>query len=78
MIRQLWLHAVNLAWKGYIKRIDKCQTDKKFSEYLKQRLELDMTLEEFGEMVFIAGFTAGEEYSGQLPLLKESQKARIN
>ncbi|TNJ39912.1 hypothetical protein FGF66_02990 [Chlorobaculum thiosulfatiphilum] len=78
MIRQLWLHAVNLAWKGYIKQIDKCQTDKKFSEYLKQRLELDMTLEEFGEMVFIAGFTAGEEYSGKLPLLKESQRARIN
>jgi hypothetical protein len=64
--------------RACFKRIDKCPADKKFSEYLKQRLELDMTLEEFGEMVFIAGFTAGEEYSGQLPLLKESQKARIN
>jgi hypothetical protein len=78
MIRQLWLNAVNSAWKGYIKRIDKCQADKKFSDYLKQRVDLDMTLEEFGEMIFIAGFTAGEEYSSKLPLLKESEKCRIN
>ncbi|MBN1928870.1 MAG: hypothetical protein JW764_04960 [Chlorobiaceae bacterium] len=78
MIRQLWIHAVNSAWKGYIRKIDKCHADKKFSEYLKQRLDMDMTLEEFGEMVFIAGFTAGEQYSGKLPVLKESQKSRMN
>lgn len=78
MIRQLWLNAVNSAWKGYIKRIDKCQADKKFSDYLKQRVDLDMTLEEFGEMIFIAGFTAGEEYAGTLPLPKTSQTVRMN
>jgi hypothetical protein len=78
MIRQLWLNAVNSAWKGYIKRIDKCQADKKFSDYLKQRLELDMTLEEFGEMIFIAGFTAGEEYASTLPLPKGSQAVGMN
>lgn len=78
MIRQLWLNAVNSAWKGYIKRIDKCQADKKFSDYLKQRVDLDMTLEEFGEMIFIAGFTAGEEYAGTLSLPKTSQTVRMN
>lgn len=78
MIRQLWIHAVKAAWTGYIKRIDKCQAEKKFSDYLKQRIDLDMTLEEFGEMVFIAGFTAGEQYSGKLPVMKEGQKTRLN
>lgn len=78
MIRQLWIHAVRSAWTGYINRIDKCHADKKFSDYLKQRTDLDMTLEEFGEMVFIAGFTAGEQYSCNLSVLKEGQKTRIN
>jgi hypothetical protein len=78
MIRQLWLNAVNSAWKGYIKRIDRSHADKKFSDYLNQRLDLDMTLEEFGEMIFIAGFTAGEEYASTLPLPKTSQTVRMN
>jgi hypothetical protein len=78
MIRQLWINAVKSAWTGYIRRIDKCQAEKKFSDYLKQRIDLDMTLEEFGEMVFIAGFTAGEQYSGKLTVLKESQTSRVN
>jgi hypothetical protein len=78
MIRQLWLKAVNSAWKGYVKRIDKCQADKKFSDYLKQRIDLDMTLEEFGEMIFIAGFTAGEQYAGKLPMVKTSQTLSVN
>ncbi|NTU54087.1 MAG: hypothetical protein HGA97_10390 [Chlorobiaceae bacterium] len=78
MIRPLWLRAVNSAWKGYIKKIDRCKADKKFSEYLKQRIDLDMTLEEFGEMIFIAGFTAGEQYAGKLPVSKGTQTISIN
>lgn len=78
MIRQLWLHAVQSAWKGYIKRIDKCHAEKKFSEYLKQRIDLDMTLEEFGEMIFIAGFTAGEHYAAKMPTSKASQTVSVN
>lgn len=78
MIRQLWLNAVKSAWKGYIKKIDRCQSEKKFSDYLKQRIELDMTLEEFGEMIFIEGFSAGEQFARKLPLPKGGQAVSIN
>jgi hypothetical protein len=70
MIRQLWLNAVKSSYRSYIKQIEKCSTDKKFSDYLKQKLDLDMTLEEFSEMVFIQGFAAGEQYARKVPLPK--------
>lgn len=74
MIRQLWLHAVKSAWFSYIKQIDDCSpANKQFSDYLQQKLDLDMTLEEFGEMVFIQGFSAGEQYAHKLPLPKSRQ-----
>ncbi|TCD48498.1 hypothetical protein E0L29_01015 [Chlorobium sp. N1] len=78
MIRQLWLNAVKSAWKSYIKKIERCSTEKRFSEYLKQRLDMDMTLEEFAEMVFIEGFTAGEHYARKIPLPKGAGKVRMN
>ena len=77
MIRQLWLHAVKAAYKNYIMQIEQCSTDKLFSDYLKQKLDLDMTLEEFSEIVFIQGFAAGEKYARNLPLPKES-KVQMN
>ncbi len=37
-----------------------------------------MTLEEFGEMVFIEGFTAGEQYGRKLQVPKGHHKIRMN
>lgn len=74
MIRQLWLNAVKSAWVSYIKQIDECSSaEKNFSDYLQQKLDLDMTLEEFSEMIFIQGFSAGEQYAHQQPLPKGSK-----
>ncbi|WP_041463812.1 hypothetical protein [Pelodictyon luteolum] len=78
MIRRLWLNAVQSAWKNYIHKIDQCSAEKNFREHLRQKLDLDMTLEEFGEMVFIEGFTAGEQYGRKLQVPKGHHKVRMN
>lgn len=46
--------------------------------YLGQKIDLDMTLEEFGEMVFIEGFVAGEKYAKRLIIGSEKQEMRLN
>jgi len=78
MIRRLWLQAVQAAWKSYLKKIDSCSAGKELQEHLSQKLDLDMTLEEFGEMIFIEGFSAGEQYARKLSVVKQNQKISMN
>lgn len=67
MIRMLWLQAVKLAWQSYIMRMNKqLNSTNSLTPYLQQKIDMGMTLEEFGEMVFIEGFSAGEKYSKSL------------
>lgn len=42
--------------------------------YLNQKIDLDMTLEEFGEMVFIEGFVVGEKCAKRLMVGNESRQ----
>ncbi len=46
--------------------------------YLNQKIDMDMTLEEFGEMVFIEGFVAGEKYAKRSMVGNEKRKVRLN
>ena len=48
------------------------------NSYLSQKIDLDMTLEEFGEMVFIEGFAAGEKYAKRLMVGNEKEEVRLN
>ncbi len=66
MIRILWLQAVKGAWSSYIRRMNKNIKPQRLDVYLSQKIDMGMTLEEFGEMVFIEGFVAGEKYSKTL------------
>ncbi len=77
-IRQLWLQAVRSAWTSYIGRISKCTETKNVHSYLGQKTDMDMTLEEFGEMVFIEGFVAGEKYAKRLMVGNEKTEVRLN
>ncbi|WP_287373271.1 hypothetical protein [Prosthecochloris sp.] len=78
MIRQLWLQAVRAAWASYIRKMNKCTKVQNMHSYLGQKIDLDMTLEEFGEMVFIEGFVAGEKYAKKLTIGSEKQEMRLN
>lgn len=46
--------------------------------YLSQKIDMDMTLEEFAEMVFIEGFAAGEKYSKGVMLGSDEREHRLN
>ena len=46
--------------------MNKCMNPERIDDYLSQKIDMDMTLEEFAEMVFIEGFVAGEKYSRTL------------
>ena len=78
MIKQFWLQAVRSAWTSYIGRISKCTKMKNMHSYLGQKTDMDMTLEEFGEMVFIEGFVAGEKYAKRLMVGNEKTEVRLN
>lgn len=78
MIRQLWIQAVRSAWTSYIRKMNRCTKEKDINSYLSQKIDLDMTLEEFGEMVFIEGFAAGEKYAKRLMVGNEKEEVRLN
>jgi hypothetical protein len=78
MIRILWLQAVKSAWSAYIDKIDCHTRPDRMHDVLDQKTGLDITLEEFGEMVFIEGFAAGEKYARHLMVGCENKKARLN
>ena len=63
MIKILWLQAVKGAWTAYVSKINNSIRPHNMDSYLSQRIDMGMTLEEFGEMVFIEGFVAGEKYT---------------
>jgi hypothetical protein len=75
----LWLQAVKLAWGSYIGRMNKqLIPSHSLTPYLQQQTEMGMTLEEFGEMVFIEGFSAGEKYSKSLTFDKSKHESCCN
>ena len=78
MIRLLWLRAVRSAWTAYIGKLNKSTEEQDMHRYLSQKTGMDMTLEEFGEMVFIEGFAAGEKYTKRLMVGNEKQDVRLN
>lgn len=78
MIRLLWMQAVRSAWTSYIRKMDKCTKAQNMRNYLNQKIDMDMTLEEFGEMVFIEGFVAGEKYAKRSMVGNEKRKVRLN
>jgi hypothetical protein len=65
MAEILWLQAVRKAWSCYIDRMNNIIHAKSMETYLMQTIEPGITLEEFAESVFIAGFIAGEKYNGK-------------
>lgn len=77
-IRQLWIHAVRSAWTAYIGKIGTCTKTKNIQSYLGQKIDMGMTLEEFGEMVFIEGFVAGEKYAKRQMVGNEKTEVRLN
>ncbi len=66
VIKILWLQAVKGAWTAYVSKINQSIRPNNMDSYLSQKIEMGMTLEEFGEMVFIEGFVAGEKYTRSL------------
>ncbi len=78
MIRQLWMQAVRSAWTSYIRKMNRSTKEQKMHSYLSQKIDMDMTLEEFGEMVFIEGFVAGEKYARRLMVGNEKNEVRLN
>ncbi len=76
MIRMLWLQAVKGAWSSYIRRMNNNIKPQRLDVYLSQKIDMGMTLEEFGEMVFIEGFAAGEKYSKTL--MREHGEHQLN
>lgn len=78
IIRQLWLQAVRSGWTSYIRKMNKGTKARSMQSYLSQKIDLDMTLEEFGEMVFIEGFVAGEKYAKRLMVGNEKQEVKLN
>lgn len=63
MSKTLWLQTIRIAWISYLRKVGRHMKPQKLDRYLGQTIDLGMTLEEFAENIFIAGFTAGEEYS---------------
>ena len=78
MIRLLWTQAVRLAWTAYIRKMSKCTNTESVQGFLGQKIDKDMTLEEFGEMVFIEGFVAGEKYARRSILGSEKKEVTLN
>ncbi|ASQ90156.1 hypothetical protein CHL67_03720 [Prosthecochloris sp. GSB1] len=77
-IRLLWMQAVRSAWASYIRRLDMCSKEQNMHSHLAQKIDMDMTLEEFGEMVFIEGFVAGEKYTKKAILGSEKREITLN
>ncbi len=72
------MQTVKSAWNAYIRKMNNSTSAKNMHVYLNQKTDLDMTLEEFGEMVFIEGFAAGEKYARRLMMGKENREVRLN
>ncbi|NTV60499.1 MAG: hypothetical protein HGA77_04250 [Chlorobiaceae bacterium] len=74
----LWLQAVRKAWTSYIGRMNAIIQPKSMESYLLQKIEPGITLEEFAESVFIAGFSAGEKYNETMFGEKADLEQRLN
>lgn len=74
----IWLQAVRTAWKAYICTMNKIMRPKDMESYLCQNIEPGISLEEFAESVFIAGFTAGENYNRNLFIEGMEHEHRMN
>ncbi|NTW09962.1 MAG: hypothetical protein HGA26_01235 [Chlorobiaceae bacterium] len=74
----LWLQAVKTAWESYIGRLNEIMQPKSMENYLLQKIEPGITLEEFAESVFIAGFNAGEKYNRTLFRENAEIEQRLN
>jgi len=78
MIRIFWLQAVRMAWTSYVNRMNIIMKPGDMDSYLGQKIDMDMTLEEFAEMVFIKGFAAGEKYSRGVMPGSDEREHRLN
>lgn len=74
----LWLQAVKTAWTAYIGRMNTIMQPEGIEGYLLQKIEPGITLEEFAESVFIAGFAAGEKYNRSLSMENAELEQRLN
>ncbi|NTW55793.1 MAG: hypothetical protein HGB20_01960 [Chlorobiaceae bacterium] len=74
----LWVEAVRKAWSCYIDRMNSIIQAKSMETYLMQTIEPGITLEEFAESVFIAGFIAGEKFSRNQVAAGSDLESRLN
>jgi hypothetical protein len=76
--RILWMQAVKGAWNAYIERMSSILMHSKMESYLSQKIDMGMTLEEFAENIFIAGFVAGEKHNINYMLGNQKCEPNLN
>ncbi|NTV03059.1 MAG: hypothetical protein HGB04_09835 [Chlorobiaceae bacterium] len=78
MSKILLMQAMQKAWATYVRRINRYMKSDRMDYYLSQEIEMGMKLEEFAEIVFMAGFSAGEKYAGTLSIGNKKCKPHLN
>ncbi|NTW83495.1 MAG: hypothetical protein HGB36_09035 [Chlorobiaceae bacterium] len=76
--RILWMQAIKGAWNAYIQRMNRILMKNEMDSYLSQKIDMGMTLEEFAESIFIAGFVAGEKYNKNHMLGNQKCEPNLN
>lgn len=75
-----WMMSVRSAWDVYRRKLSRAKADDGLDadEFLKQKVDDSMTLEEFSEIVFTQGFAAGEMH-GKTSIFRDGEsRYRIN
>jgi hypothetical protein len=78
MLNISWIQAVKVAWASYINKMNKYIESESMESYLSQKIDMGMTLQEFAEMVFIEGFTAGEKHANKSILRGDEYEHQLN
>lgn len=78
MSKILLMQAMRQAWVAYVQKLNRHLQGDRMENYLSQETEMGMKLEEFAEIVFMAGFSAGEKYAGTVSLGGKKYKAKLN
>ncbi|NTU69105.1 MAG: hypothetical protein HGB02_09570 [Chlorobiaceae bacterium] len=78
MSKILLMQAMRNAWVAYVRKIDRYMNTERLEDCLSQEIVTGMKLEEFAEIVFMAGFSAGEKYAGTPAVGGKKCKPHLN
>lgn len=72
------MQAVKGAWTSYISKMNNSIKPHTMERYLVQTIDMGMTLEEFGESIFIEGFIEGEKYARSMKNMHRKCEPKLN